>query len=532
MRKKYLLLIASLVALTSAHAQLKFQKVYGGAQNDEFYSIMPATDGGYIFSGQTTTYGAGDYDACLVKTDAAGNLQWTKIFGGLQYEIGMRIKQTADNGYMMAGWSSSFTGNYYNIYFIKTDSVGTVEVAQQPVIPNATTAVYGFEKTTDGGYIATGLLEFSAGQRSVFLLKIDSAANLQWAKSYGGPALDAGWDVKQTFDGGYIVVGYTWSFGQGNNDVYLIKTNAGGDTLWTKTYGGSGAEGVNNAQVLQTPDSGFIIATNSSNFGAGYNDGYLLKTDKTGNLLWSKTYGGSQNDYLFNIRLTNTNGYIITGRTHSAGASGINGDAYAMKTDSAGNIIWIKRYSTSSNIDGLLDIYLTPDNGYFFIGHNRSTTSLYGAYMIKTDSLGNSGCNEYTYSPTVGTPPTVTTSPATLTTVETPVMTPITNLSVTTGGTIGTYCFTTGIDDLTGNDFEINVFPNPAHDILNITLSNTNYLNQPITISVYDIMGKQIFTTRTTTSNLKLQTSNFSKGIYFVNVITSTQTLVQKFVKE
>ena len=146
--------------------------------------------------------------------------------------------------------------------------------------------------------------------------------------------------MRQTIDGGYIVSGYTSSFGAGNTDVWLIRTDTLGNTVWTKTYGGNRYE--EGWSVLQSTDGGYIIAGSTSSFKEGYNDVWLIKTDSSGDTLWTKTYGGSQDEHSFSVQQTTDGGYILTGYTTSYAVGGI--DFWLVKTDSSCAILWTRAY--------------------------------------------------------------------------------------------------------------------------------------------------------------------------------------------
>ena len=160
------------------------------------------------------------------------------------------------------------------------------------------------------------------------------SGQIGWTKTYGGSYNDCGWSVQQTEDGGYIIAGGTQSFGAGGDDIYLIKTNVYGDVEWTKTYGGS--NGDCSFSVQQTSDGGYIIAGGTTSFGAGYVDVYLIKTDAYGDIEWTKTYGGSDEDNGWSVQQTEDGGYIIAGGTQSFGAGYC--DVYLIKTDAYGNV--------------------------------------------------------------------------------------------------------------------------------------------------------------------------------------------------
>ena len=313
-------------------------KTYGGTDWDGGYSVAQTSDGGYIIVGKTNSFGAGYSDIYLVKTDSIGDSLWTKTYGGINIDCGYSVAQTSDGGYIIAGKTNSFGSGNYDVYIIKTDSLGdTVWIKTF----GGTDDDYGrsVALTLDGGYIIAGkTYSFGAGLDDVYLVKTDSLGDTIWTKTFGDTSNEHGRSVVQTSDGGYIITGGTASFGSGYSDVYLIKTDLMGNTTWTKTYGGSVNESGNS--VTQTSGGGYIIAGVTTSFGSRNYDVYLIKTDSLGDTLWTKTYGGTNGDMAFSISQTFDKGYIITGLTNSFGASSI--DIYLIKTDSSGNVTGIK----------------------------------------------------------------------------------------------------------------------------------------------------------------------------------------------
>jgi hypothetical protein len=190
--------------------------------------------------------------------------------------------------------------------------------------------------------------------------------------------------VVQTSDGGYIIAGVTSSFGNGG-DIYLIRTDGNGDTLWTETYGGTEYEQANS--VVQMSDGGYIITGTTNSFGAGDYDVYVIRTDASGKTIWTKTYGGKAEDRGNSISLTADGGMIITGYTFSYGAGSC--DVYLIKTDSDGNIIWTKTFGGADTDQGY-SVVQTTDGGYIITGYSNSfKEGINEVYLIKTDELGN-----------------------------------------------------------------------------------------------------------------------------------------------
>ena len=217
---------------------------------------------------------------------------WEKTFGWSNEdynEIGYSVQQTTDLGFIITG-VELYTEDmppyedYSDVYLIKTDSSGIEQWSKRFGEEYYNDVGYSVQQTTDGGYIITGeTRSFGNGSVNVYLIKTDANGIEQWNKTFGGVSTDVGRSIQQTTDGGYIITGYTWSFGNGSADIYLIKTDANGIEQWNKTFGGTDND--YGASVQQTTDEGYIITGYAESFGNGDDeDVYLIKTDGNGNV--------------------------------------------------------------------------------------------------------------------------------------------------------------------------------------------------------------------------------------------------------
>jgi len=381
--RRLMVLLALLVPLT-ASAQISFHRIYGGPDLDRGRSVVQTEEGGYVVVGQTQSFGVGEADIYLIKTDTLGISQWTRTYGGVDYDYGYSVQQTADSGYIVAGVTWSFGAAGWNALLMKTDGAGDTLWAGA-YGGSGYDYAYAVEQTADSGYIIAGYTDsYGAGNGDVYLVKTDAAGDTVWRRTYGGPAYDYGYSIERTADDGYIIVGYTDSFGVGGDDVYLIKTDSAGDTVWTRTYGGADWDQGNS--VEQTIDGGYIIAGYTRSFGAGGYDVYLIKTDGAGDTVWTRTYGGPGYDYGYSAEQTADGGYIVAGYTRSFGA-GLE-DVYLVKTDDVGDTVWTRTYGGSEHDYGYW-VGQTDDGGYVIAGYTDS----FGAgsedvYLIKTDADG------------------------------------------------------------------------------------------------------------------------------------------------
>jgi hypothetical protein len=387
--------IAALVLPLSLHAQITFQRTYGGAGRSIGYSVQQTRDGGYIVAGQTTplvTVWPGVHlgsiwpDALLIKTTAHGETLWTRTYGGSRYDIAKSVRQTADGGYVVAGETNSFGAGESDIYLIRTDAHGDT----------LWTRTFGGEdgedcncvqQTTDGGYIMTGSAGYiRAGgghDVTVHLTKADGNGRMVWMRTYVGAGPEDGHSVQQTADGGFIVAGYAWGpLGAGSDDVYLIKTDSIGDTLWTRTIGGSSWDMGHSIQ--QTADGGFIIAGETQSLSPGRSAAYLVKTDAAGHAEWTRAYGGPNGTEAHSIGLTADGGYIVVGLMYEPPKSSA---VYVVKAKANGDTAWTRTFHGSGHG---YSVQQTRDGGYVIAGSAGGG----GVLLIKTDARGNVAVNE------------------------------------------------------------------------------------------------------------------------------------------
>jgi len=342
-------------------------KTIGGSGLDQGFYVQQTSDSDYIMCGYTASFGTGTFDVYLIKTDTFGDTLWTRTFGGGFVDEARTVRQTSDGGYILSGSTQSFGAGGFDLYLIKTNEDGDT----------LWTRTFGgslndfgpyLQQTSDGGYVVAGETQSSgAGSRDVWLLRIDDSGDTLWTKTFGGSSSDVGYSVQQTSDSGYIISGSTQSFGAGNRDVWLIRTNATGDALWTRTFGGAGEDV--GYSVQQTTDGGYIITGETQSFGAGSFDVYLIKTDAAGDTLWTKTFGGSSSEIGYAVQQTTEGGYIITGETQSFGAG--SRDVYLIRTNAAGDSLWTRTFG-GGDFDESFSVQQTVDGGYIICGYTRS----------------------------------------------------------------------------------------------------------------------------------------------------------------
>lgn len=306
-----------------------WSRTYGGPYGDGAWSLQETRDGGYVITGHTSSQGQVS-DLWLIKVNSIGQELWDKVFGGSGEDAGYSVSQTRDGGYIVAG----------------------------------TTKSYGM------------------GSEYLWLLKTDSNGTKLWDRTFGGfvsSSGDGAWSVNELKDGGYIITGYTKSFGAGAKDLWLVKIDTQGIKLWDRTFGGSKDDV--GMSVVQTRDGGYAVTGRTASYGSGKDDIWLIKTDSDGKEQWNRTFGGTADDVGLQL-LETLDGYVITGRTESEGPRK---RAFLLKTDFRGKKQWEKVYDPDSSS---ISVQQTRDNGFVLAGHIESKESGRDAWLAKTDASG------------------------------------------------------------------------------------------------------------------------------------------------
>ena len=274
-------------------------------------------------------------DIYVVKTDSNGITTWVKNFGSSNIEVARYVEETKDSSLIIVGYTNNTKGNGYDVY----------------------------------------------------LLKLDRWGNKLWEKTYGGPDWEFAYSVHQTTDGGFIIAGGTYSYGKGNEDMYLIKTDINGDTTWTKTYGGTDDDEARS--VRQTTDGNYILGGSTKSFNDVNGDAYVVKTNSTGDTLWTKTFGGGKEDLANDIIECKNGDYVFCGRTYSY--SNQDANMYMLRLDINGSGLWAQNYLQDSTYDSLEGIVELKNGNLVAIGVTTYFRIGYGGgqddgYLLITDA--------------------------------------------------------------------------------------------------------------------------------------------------
>ena len=364
---------------------IEWDKTFGGSEDDSAGCIIQTTDGGYAVAGNTNYKSLEEFNVWLIKLDNKGNLEWDKTFGGSEDDYTCSFMpskderrlsksinrvyviagytssfiQTEDGGYAVAGYALSNNLELYVGWLIKLDNKGNLEWDKE----YATKGAFSIIQTTDRGYAVAGCS---------LLIKLDNKGNLEWDKDltewdlgFSGGASS----IIQTTDGGYAIAGKRYYSENENWDFWIRKLDNKGNLEWDGILGRITNGFARN--IIQTTDGGYAVAgyTYINLWPKGSRDSRVIKLDNKGNLVWDKTFGGSEEDCTFSIIQTTDGGYAVVGITHSKGAG--KGDIWVIKLDNKGNLVWDKAFG-GSELDGANSIIQTKDGGYAVVGITRS----------------------------------------------------------------------------------------------------------------------------------------------------------------
>jgi len=373
-------LILTAVPLRAGAPDSLWHRTYGDTLNDFGNSVTVTAEGYYVTTGKMQIYDAEadkvHTDVIVVKTDANGGTAWVRTYGGPEQDSGRSVIQNSLGQYVVAGFTESFGVGGWDMYLLVLDQAGDTLWTRTYGLPGGDEIAYCVRQTSDGGYLLVGETE-TGGDEDVYLVRVDAAGDTLWTRTYGGPGYHTARDFDELPYGGFIIVGTTLTTSM---DVYLLRTDAAGDTLWTNAYN----FGLNDYGLSVDPISywayivtGYVESALAPNYNV-----LLMQVHHTGSVNWSRYYGGMGNDTGTSVQVVPTGGYVIAGITDSFGAG--YDDMYLIRTDGNGDTLWTTTYG-GVNSDWALQVEEASEGGYVLAGLTTSFgNGAFDIYLVKT----------------------------------------------------------------------------------------------------------------------------------------------------
>lgn len=340
----------------NAAGAIEWQKMYGGTGADWPSCIFQTSDGGYFVCGYSYSFGAGDADFWLLKLSNSGDMEWQKVYGGAGYDQASSAQQTTDGGYIVAGRTTSFGTGEYDAWVLKLSSSGSVQWQREYGNAFDDTA-QSIMQTPDGGYIVAGENAVASAHENAWIAKLDANGNVQWDRQYGTVQDQIVVAIKNTSDGGYVAAVRDTDAAGVTYDFVVLKIDSNGLITWQYRFSGGGND--EPWDIEPTTDGGYLVAGNTTSFGAGGSDFWVLKLNASGNVQWQKTLGGPTFDVLTSARQASDVGYVLAGFSE--------GNLRVIKLDASGNL--------SPTCTLASDSLVTPAVSNFFVAGNTSTVT-------------------------------------------------------------------------------------------------------------------------------------------------------------
>ncbi len=397
MRNSPLICVYSALLLmlsTTAPAQITWEKLFSKKSTDCFRNIVEVPSGGYMIAGYTADSTVSDTDAYAVRMTTSGDTLWTRRINGTSNgkDLFYKVINTSDGGFAFCGYSTNNGAGNDDAYLVKMDGNGTIQWSKYWGGAGKDRA-QDIVQTADGGFALAGYTTSApAAYYDAFLLRTNSSGDTLWSKRYGTGGFEDANSLVLLPDGGFVLGGQSTNGGNGL-DMYMVRVNPIGDTLWTRKFGTTGTDNIEH--IIRQSNGTFILAGGTDGPGFGGNDGMAIKTDSGGTVLWTQLYGGNSQDDFHQVFKTADGGFIFSGTSRSSGA--LEPNIWIVKTNSAGDSTWTQTYGGDNHDHGYGAVQ-TADGGYIVVGYSSSFNfNAEDAYVIKTNNLGNLG-NYLTYA--------------------------------------------------------------------------------------------------------------------------------------
>lgn len=473
MKNLYLILFIIHFIFCLAQPPKKFHSRFGGSGYEYGYDVKQTLDKGYIITGSTSSFGAGNSDMYLLKTDSMGQKKFEVSFGNYNNDIGKSVIQLIDSSYVIVGYTNSTGFGGYDIFIVKADKTGTL-LWQKTIGGSDWDFAYSLQQTTDGGFIIAGTTYSNGyGGADGYVIKTDPNGNITWTKHYGGLQDDEFKSIIQTSDGNYALCGYTKSYADANGDAWVFKLNGVGDSIHSQTIGGSYYDYFNN--VIQLPNGNLYFAGANFSQKSGVNSiNWQLAIDNTTNSVYFNNYIGNTNTERYNSSAVGLNGDVI-----SVGYNGY------LNSQSEGNLhlhhpnlsYYVYYQFGLGDNNEFFSVIPTKDKGYAAVGScSGSTTLLNDILFVKLDSLNDKGIN------------------------------------------------ITSIKENQIQKIDLIVYPNPTNGLINVSIDDVEF-QKDLLLTIIDVKGSIAFTEKLTSSNSKLNIETINSGMYFIQISNKTQVL-------
>jgi hypothetical protein len=371
-------------------------RTYGFVYWDAAFSVKQTPDGGYLLAGGANLGAPQGYDCCVVKTDSVGDALWTRTYGGTDYQTATSCVQTPEGDFVMAGYTYGHAPNDWDVYVLKINSYGD-SLWSRTFGGDGDDRAESIVQTSEGDFMITGKTEsFADSITDVYVIKIDTNGDSIWARNYGFNHYDFSHSIKETSDGGYIISGESWDTDVRRWFIYLLKIDNMGDIIWERRI--AGYVYIFGKSVVETYDNGYVVAGRVDYRDHRRNDVFIMKTDAFGDSLWAYSYYGVLDDYGESVQKTPDGGFIIAGYTS---VPRFDTKSYFIKTDRDGGLEWTRTYGGEYD-EVLYSIECTPDGGFIASGYKYfSYPAQADAYLMKISGDIPVGVEDTVHQPVI-----------------------------------------------------------------------------------------------------------------------------------
>lgn len=464
--KSIIYTLVTIVLVFSLHAQppSKFYTRFGGNGYDYGYDVKQTLDNGYIIVGSTSSFGKGNTDVYVVKLDSMGQKKWESTYGNYNNEVGKSILQLPDSSYIISGYTNSVGFGGYDIYVIKIDKYGQEEW-EKTYGGSDWDFSYNIRMTVDGGYIIVGTTySYGRGSADGYVIKTDVSGNITWTKTYGGALDDEFKSIIQTTDGGYALAGYTKSYNDSNGDAWIFKLDVNGDSLFSLSQGGIYEDFYNAVVQLQSGDLYFSGGNKSLNNNTNSRTWNYCINNLNYSMVWDYVDPGTNDEYYYGVS-QGLNGTIASCGVTNNPSTKKDGILDMLKN----NFTYLNFLSHGSidNDDEFYAIDKTSDKGFVVVGRTRGfNANLDDVFIVKTDSIG-----------------TIT-------------------------GNI------TGIETEKNKEIAITSYPNPTSGVINIE----KFDEKLYVAEFFNLSGETVYNERINQDYSQIDISFLDEGVYFLKI--------------